>query len=179
MKRIEQRERRQARSSPARAKRIAQGFGPGMPGTMGSPCKGDRHEQFVISTGGARCEEGRSQFVNHGLKNLTFDSNNKPRAGSCVTNSGALTGRDCAIMLPRAEALGCTLSPHEAVPHCVFCGLSLELFARPVITNKTVLPKAAVTAGKIILRLKSERGQRGSPRRAATISLERRVVSKQ
>jgi hypothetical protein len=35
----------------------------------------------------------------------------------------------------------------------VFCGLSLELFARPVMNNETVLPKAAVTAGKIILRL--------------------------
>ena len=34
-----------------------------------------------------------------------------------------------------------------------FCGLVLELFARPVITNKTVLPKAAVTAGKMILGL--------------------------
>ena len=34
----------------------------------------------------------------------------------------------------------------------VFCGLSLELFARPVINKETVLPKAAVTAGKIILR---------------------------
>jgi len=34
-----------------------------------------------------------------------------------------------------------------------FCGLSLELFARPVINDETVLPKAAVTAGKIILRL--------------------------
>ena len=61
----------------------------------------------------------------------------------------------------------------------VFCGLSLELFARPVITNETVLPKAAVTAGKIITQIESERGQRGSPRCAATISLERRVVSKQ
>jgi hypothetical protein len=35
----------------------------------------------------------------------------------------------------------------------LFCGLSLELFARPVINNETVLPKAAVTAGKIILGL--------------------------
>jgi hypothetical protein len=35
----------------------------------------------------------------------------------------------------------------------VFCGLSLELSARPVMSNETVLPKAAVTAGKIILRL--------------------------
>src|ERR1700744_5110472 len=38
-------------------------------------------------------------------------------------------------------------------PYQVFCGLSLELFARPVITNETVLPKAAVTAGKMLLRL--------------------------
>jgi hypothetical protein len=36
---------------------------------------------------------------------------------------------------------------------CVFCGLSLELFARPVMNNETVLPKAAVTAGKMKLRL--------------------------
>jgi hypothetical protein len=55
----------------------------------------------------------------------------------------------------------------------------LELFARPVMNNETVLPKAAVTAGKMILRSNLGRGQRGSPRRAATISLERRVVSKQ
>jgi len=35
----------------------------------------------------------------------------------------------------------------------IFCGLSLELSARPVMNSETVLPKAAVTAGKIILRL--------------------------
>jgi hypothetical protein len=29
----------------------------------------------------------------------------------------------------------------------------LELFARPVMNNETVLPKAAVTAGKMLLRL--------------------------
>ena len=63
-------------------------------------------------------------------------------------------------------------------PYRVFCGLGLELFARPVITNETVLPKAAVTAGTNT-QIESERGQRGSPRRAATISLERSVVSKQ
>ena len=40
-----------------------------------------------------------------------------------------------------------------ARPYRVFCGLGLELFARPVIANETVLPKAAVTAGKMILRL--------------------------
>jgi hypothetical protein len=153
MKRIEQRERRQERSSPARAKRIAQGFSPGMPENIISPCKGDRHELFVISTGGARCEEGGAHFVDHRLKNLTFDSNNKPRAGSCVTNSGALSGRGGAVMLPRAEALGYTLSPCRARPYRSFCGLSLELFARPVMNNETVLPKAAVTAGKMILRL--------------------------
>ena len=61
----------------------------------------------------------------------------------------------------------------------VFYRLSLELFARPVMNNETVLPKAAVTAGKNDTQIESERGQRGSPRRAATISLERRVVSKQ
>jgi hypothetical protein len=38
-------------------------------------------------------------------------------------------------------------------PYRVFCGLSLELFARPVMNNETVLPKAAVTAGKMLLRL--------------------------
>lgn len=38
-------------------------------------------------------------------------------------------------------------------PYRVFFGLILELFARPVITNETVLPKAVVTAGKMILRL--------------------------
>ena len=65
-----------------------------------------------------------------------------------------------------------------ARPYRVFCGLGLELFARPVITNETVLPKAAVTAGTNTW-IESERGQRGSPRRAATISLERSVVSKQ
>jgi hypothetical protein len=34
-----------------------------------------------------------------------------------------------------------------------FCGLVLELFARPVITSETVLPKAAVTAWKMKLGL--------------------------
>ena len=61
----------------------------------------------------------------------------------------------------------------------VFCGLSLELFARPVINKETVLPKAAVTAGKIILRSNLGVASAAPPRRAATISLERRVVSKQ
>lgn len=64
-------------------------------------------------------------------------------------------------------------------PYRVFCGLSLELFARPVINNETVLPKAAVTAGKMIFGLNLGVASVGSPRRAATISLERRVVSKQ
>ena len=59
-----------------------------------------------------------------------------------------------------------------------FCGLSLELFARPVMNNETVLPKAAVTAGKIILRLNLGVAS-AALRDAATISLERRVVSKQ
>jgi hypothetical protein len=102
------------------------------------------------------------------LKLLTFDNNNKPRLGGCITNSGALSGRGRVITVPRAEALGygveplrrkfdthlgCTLSPYKAVPYRVFCGLSLELFARPVMNSGTVLPKAAVKAGKMILRL--------------------------
>jgi hypothetical protein len=41
----------------------------------------------------------------------------------------------------------------ESIANPVFCGLSLELSARSVINNETVLPKAAVTAGKMILRL--------------------------
>lgn len=64
-------------------------------------------------------------------------------------------------------------------PYRVFCGLCLELFARPVMNNETVLPKAAVTGREIDTQIESGRGQRCSPRRAATISLERRVVSKQ
>jgi hypothetical protein len=35
----------------------------------------------------------------------------------------------------------------------VFCGLSLELYARPVMNNETVLPKAAVSAWKMKPRL--------------------------
>jgi len=54
---------------------------------------------------------------------------------SCAWSSGVLEYRSDGIEKP------------------VFCGLGLELFARPVINNETVLPKAAVTAGKIILRL--------------------------
>lgn len=153
MKRIDRWERRQAGNSPARAKRIAQGFSPGIPETTGSPCKGDRREQFVVSTGVNRYKDGGADFGNHKLKIVIFDNNNKSPLGSDVTTSGALSGRCRVITLPRAEALGCTLSPYRAVPYRVFCGLSLELFARPVMNNETVLPKAAVTAGKMILGL--------------------------
>jgi hypothetical protein len=48
---------------------------------------------------------------------------------------------------------GATMGGVGAHSGCVFCGLSLELFARPVMNDETVLPKAAVTAWKIILRL--------------------------
>ena len=61
----------------------------------------------------------------------------------------------------------------------VFCGLSLELFARSVISSDTVLPKAVETAGKIKPQLDLGFASDATPRRAATISLERRVVSKQ
>ena len=61
-----------------------------------------------------------------------------------------------------------------------FCGLSLELLARADMDNETVLPKAVKTAG-IIMTPRSYLGLASDaiPRRAATISLERRVVSKQ
>ena len=60
-----------------------------------------------------------------------------------------------------------------------FCGLSLELFARTVMNSETVLPKADGTAWKLMPRLNVGVASAASPRRAATISLERRVVSKQ
>jgi hypothetical protein len=60
-----------------------------------------------------------------------------------------------------------------------FCGLSLELSARTVINNETVLPKAAETAGIMKPRLSLGVVSEASPRRAATKPLERRVVSKQ
>jgi hypothetical protein len=60
-----------------------------------------------------------------------------------------------------------------------FCGLGLELFARTVINSETVLPKAGGTAGKLMPRFDVGVASAASPRRAATISLERRVISKQ
>jgi hypothetical protein len=62
---------------------------------------------------------------------------------------------------------------------CVFYGLSLELSARTVINSETVLPKAVRTAGIMLPRLNLGVASADFPRRAATISLERRVVSKQ
>ena|ERR1700730_4717516 len=63
---------------------------------------------------------------------------------------------------------------NEASIH--FCGLSLELFARSVMNSETVLPKAVKTAGLNNAPIEWGLRQR---RLAATISLERRVVSKQ
>ena len=63
---------------------------------------------------------------------------------------------------------------NEASIH--FCGLSLELFARSVISSETVLPKAVKTAGLSNAPIEYGLRQR---RLAGTISLERRVVSKQ
>jgi hypothetical protein len=60
-----------------------------------------------------------------------------------------------------------------------FCGLSLEVSARTVINNETVLPKAAETAGIMKPRLSLGVASVAFPRRAVTKSLERRVVSKQ
>jgi hypothetical protein len=60
-----------------------------------------------------------------------------------------------------------------------FCGLSLELSARAVMNNETVLPKAVRTAGLLMPRSDLGLASDAFSRRAATISLERRVVSKQ
>jgi hypothetical protein len=61
----------------------------------------------------------------------------------------------------------------------VFCGLSLELSARTGTSSETVLPKAVRTAGIMIPGSNPGAASADFPRRAATISLERRVVSKQ
>lgn len=63
---------------------------------------------------------------------------------------------------------------NEAPIH--FRGLSLELFARSVMNSETVLPKAVKTAGLNDAPIEWGLRQR---RLAATISQERRVVSKQ
>jgi hypothetical protein len=60
-----------------------------------------------------------------------------------------------------------------------FCGLSLELSARAVNNNEAVLPKAVKTAGLMMPRSDLGLASDALSRRAATISLERRVVSKQ
>jgi hypothetical protein len=66
---------------------------------------------------------------------------------------------------------------NEAPIH--FCGLSLELSARAVMDSETVLPKAVKTAGILMPRSDLGLASDALSRRAATISLERRVVSKQ
>jgi hypothetical protein len=68
---------------------------------------------------------------------------------------------------------------NRVLPVRVFCGLSLELFAGSVMNSETVLPRAVKTAGLMMPRLNWRYAGDASPRRAATISLERRVVSKQ
>jgi hypothetical protein len=60
-----------------------------------------------------------------------------------------------------------------------FCWLSLELFAGSVMSSETVLPKAVKAAGLMMPRLNWGYASDASRRRAVTISLERRVVSKQ
>ena len=60
-----------------------------------------------------------------------------------------------------------------------FCGLSLELLVRAGIDSETVLPKAVKTAGIMMPRSDLGLASDALSRRAAAISLERRVVSKQ
>ncbi len=67
-------------------------------------------------------------------------------------------------------------SGSSSLPVRDFRGLSLELFARSVMNSETVLPKAVKTAGLNNAPIEWGLRQR---RLAATISLERRVVSKQ
>jgi hypothetical protein len=60
-----------------------------------------------------------------------------------------------------------------------FCGLSLELFARTVMSSETVLPKAVRNSWGNYTPTEIGRRKRRTSTTAATISLERRVVSKQ
>lgn len=69
--------------------------------------------------------------------------------------------------------------PVRAASRPDFCGLSLELFARSVMNSETVLPKAVKAAGIMMPRLTQGYASDDLPRRVATISLERSVVSKQ
>lgn len=78
-----------------------------------------------------------------------------------------------SLRLRRSPSRGARLAARK------FFGLSLELSARTVMNNETVLPKAAETAGIMKPRLSLGVASAASPRCAATESLERRVVSKQ
>jgi hypothetical protein len=133
----------------------------------------------------------------------------RPGCGACLACEADLSGRQYKARassgkLSSASANRSDARPHRYAKRCgrgalehwsvgeqdlVFCGLGLEVFARPVINGETVLPKAARTAGitcravacvgGTMPRLNLGVANAGSPRRAATISLERRVVSKQ
>jgi hypothetical protein len=65
----------------------------------------------------------------------------------------ASSGRTSASSVESLFSSSALFNRSDVIQNPVFCGLSLELFARPVMNYKTVLPKAAVTAGKMILGL--------------------------
>jgi hypothetical protein len=176
MKRLNNRQRGQAENGPVRAKRIAQCFSPGERQTAPSPCKGGRSELFFGSRVSVSRED-RTNLIDGRLKVVTRGNN--VRLYNWTTNSGALTGCVILLMQPWAKALGYALSPHRAASRPDFCGLSLELYARSDIGGKTALPKAVKTAGIMMPRLTQGYASDDLPRRVATISLERRVVSKQ
>jgi hypothetical protein len=101
-----------------------------------------------------------------------FRLRQSPSCGARLACEADLSGRQ-----RRAWASSDRLSVGKKAP--VFCGLGLEVFARPVISYKTVLPKAVRTAGIMMPGSNLGAASAGFPPCAATISLERRVVSKQ
>jgi hypothetical protein len=93
----------------------------------------------------------------------------KPDCGASFSSSTAAHRSDGALEYWSVGIQRC----HD------FCGLSLELSARAVNNNEAVLPKAVKTAGLMMPRSDLGLASDALSRRAATISLERRVVSKQ
>ena len=76
---------------------------------------------------------------------MKVTSNDQDIVSSFSSSSSASNGRSNGN-------LTCWISRIRS-PYRDFCGLSLELFARPVMNTETVLPKTAVTVWKKILRL--------------------------
>jgi hypothetical protein len=100
----------------------------------------------------------------------------------CVGLREPLIARTRSLPMNGAVFLGSrtrTKQSRDEIQKRVFYGLSLELLAGTVISTETVLPKAVRTAGIMMPGSNLGAASADSARRAATISLERRVVSKQ